>query len=198
MIPSWAICLCYFSTTKHTYDYNNTTYKYTLPKWDIQKKASRSLKNKRWRSKLNIWRKSNNQMQWRTYSVVFLSNYRYRKTRSQNSLRFIGHVDGVILFWTSSLQRFLCVTWRLRRDVSPHVRLWNLESRVLESGIRLKDSGIPLTIGIQNPSFTEKYWNPVPGVRNPQGEIQNPRLSWILLHGARRTESSRASWHQGL
>ena len=45
------------------------------------------------------------------------------------------------------------------------------------------ESGIPLTIRIQNLSSTEKYWNPVPGIRNPQRGIQNPRLSWISLHG---------------
>ena len=32
--------------------------------------------------------------------------------------------------------------------------LWNPESWALESGIQLKESGIPLTIGIQNPSST--------------------------------------------
>ena len=40
--------------------------------------------------------------------------------------------------------------------------LWNPESCVLESTIQLKECGIPITIGIQNPSSTEKYWNPVP------------------------------------
>ena len=78
---------------------------------------------------------------------------------------------------------------------SPHVRwcgflnpgnfsLWNLESWVLESGIQLKESGILLKIGIQKPSSTDKDCNPVPGFRNPRGGIQNPRLSWIPLHGA--------------
>ena len=62
--------------------------------------------------------------------------------------------------------------------------LWNPESWVLESGIQLKESGIPLTIGIQNPSATDKYWNPVPRIRNPWRGIQNPGLSWIPLHGA--------------
>ena len=47
------------------------------------------------------------------------------------------------------------------------------------SGIQLKKCGIPPTIGIQNPSSTDKYWNPVPRIRNPQRVIQNPRLSWI-------------------
>ena len=41
----------------------------------------------------------------------------------------------------------------------------------------LKKSGILLTIGIRNPSSTDKYWNPVPGIRNP-------RLSLIPLYGA--------------
>ena len=27
--------------------------------------------------------------------------------------------------------------------------------------------------------FTDKDWNPVPGIRNPWRAIQNPRLSWI-------------------
>ena len=53
------------------------------------------------------------------------------------------------------------------------------ESWAFESGIQLKESGIPLTIGIQNLSSTDKDWNPVPGIRNPHHGIQNPRLSWV-------------------
>ena len=52
---------------------------------------------------------------------------------------------------------------------------------LMESGIQLKESGIPLTIVIQNPSSTDKYWNPVPRIRNLQCGIRNPRLSWIPL-----------------
>ena len=59
----------------------------------------------------------------------------------------------------------------------------NLESWALEFGIQYKESGIPLTIGIHNPSSTDKDWNPLPGIRNPRYGIQNPRLSWIPLHG---------------
>ena len=77
--------------------------------------------------------------------------------------------------------------------ISPHVResgfpnpgkfcLWNPESWGLESGIQLKESGILPTIGIQNPSSTDKYGNPVSGIRNPQRGFQNPRLPWIPLH----------------
>ena len=61
---------------------------------------------------------------------------------------------------------------------------WNLESWALESGIQLKESGILLTIRIQNPSSTDKDWNQVPGIRNPLCGIQNPRLSWIPLYEA--------------
>ena len=53
-----------------------------------------------------------------------------------------------------------------------------------ESGKQLKKSGIPLTIGIQNPSSTDEDWNPVPGIQNPPRGIFNPRLSRILLFEA--------------
>ena len=49
-----------------------------------------------------------------------------------------------------------------------------LTSWALESGLQFKESRIQLTIGIQNPSSTDKDWNPVSG-------IQNLRLSWIDL-----------------
>ena len=51
-----------------------------------------------------------------------------------------------------------------------------MESWVLESGIQLKEFGIQVL-------RTDKYWNPVPGIPNPQRGIQNRRLS-IPLHGA--------------
>ena len=63
-------------------------------------------------------------------------------------------------------------------------------SQTLPTGVklrqqrRLKESGIPLTIGVQNPSSTDKDWNPVPGIRNPRRGVENPTLSWIPLHGA--------------
>ena len=44
---------------------------------------------------------------------------------------------------------------------------------ILEFGIQLKETGIPLTIEIRNPAS---------GIQNPQRGIQNPRLSWITLH----------------
>ena len=46
------------------------------------------------------------------------------------------------------------------------------------------ESGILLKIGIQNPSSTDKDFNPVPGIWNPRLGIHNPRLSWIPFYGA--------------
>ena len=66
------------------------------------------------------------------------------------------------------------------------------ESWSLESGIQFKESEIPLTIGIQNPSFTDKYWDTVHGIRNPRRGIQNSRLSWIPFHEAMSVFSIRA------
>ena len=61
---------------------------------------------------------------------------------------------------------------------------WNLEPWALESGIQLKESGI------QNPSSTDKDWNPVPSIRNPGRGIQNPTLSWIRLYGVKHSRRS--------
>ena len=61
-------------------------------------------------------------------------------------------------------------------------------SRILGFGIRNTARGIrnlTLKTGIRNPSSTDKDWNPVPAIWNPQRQIQYPRLCWILLHGAR-------------
>ena len=73
---------------------------------------------------------------------------------------------------------------------------WIPESGALESGIQLKESGTLITIGIQNTSSTDKYWNPVPGIRNPQCGIQNPRQSWIPLHNAIYQNSNSRNWHK--
>ena len=55
---------------------------------------------------------------------------------------------------------------------TPHVNLgkigmWNPESWALESGVQLKESRIPLAIGIENSSSTDKDWNRLPVIRNP-------------------------------
>ena len=60
--------------------------------------------------------------------------------------------------------------------------LWNPEYWALESGTHLKDSGIPLTIGIQNPSSSDKEWNSVPWIWNLRHRIKNSRLYWFPLH----------------
>ena len=61
----------------------------------------------------------------------------------------------------------------------------NPESWVLECGIQLKESRIPLMIGIQNPSYTDKYRNPVPAilVKNLETLVcvsPSPKLIWVL------------------
>jgi len=52
----------------------------------------------------------------------------------------------------------------------------------VESGVLLKESGIPLTIEIRKPSSTDRKGNTIPGIRNPLGGIQNPNgldsLTW--------------------
>ena len=64
-----------------------------------------------------------------------------------------------------------------------------MESGILSFGIGNTDQGIWNPNNDRNPEFygfTEKYWNPVPGIRNPQRGIQNPRLCRIIpLHGWR-------------
>ena len=57
----------------------------------------------------------------------------------------------------------------------------NGEGKRTTSGFRVQESWIPLTIGIQNPSSTDKDFNPVPWIRNPLSGIQNPRLSCDFL-----------------
>ena len=63
-------------------------------------------------------------------------------------------------------------------ESSPHVRECEFQNPgkfglwILESGIQLKESGILLTIEIQNPSSTDKDLNPVPGIWNPRKRIR--------------------------
>ena len=75
----------------------------------------------------------------------------------------------------------------LRNPESQEILL--MESGILSFGIRNTDQGIWNPNNDRNPEFycfTEKYWNPKPGIRNPQRGIQNPRLCWIIpLHGVK-------------
>ena len=50
----------------------------------------------------------------------------------------------------------------------------------------LVECGI-LAFGIQNPSSTHKtIGNPVPGIRNPRGGIQNPESETVFTWGEKR------------
>ena len=90
----------------------------------------------------------------------------------------ISHLFGPIQFFLD----IICKTW-YSLGFSCGIRnpgkifLRGPESWALKPGIELKESGILLRIGIQNPSSTDKDWNHVSG-------IQNPKLSWIPFHGA--------------
>ena len=115
--------------------------------------------------------------------VACCSNHRWHSRQSSNLGRLVIHSwleQGMkhlryLLFCKSLFARCKGVQ-KLGK-----VCLWNPESLVLESGIQLKESRIPLMIETQIPSSSDKDWNPVPGIWNPQCEIQNPRLSWIPL-----------------
>ena len=73
------------------------------------------------------------------------------------------------------------------------------ESEILCFGIRNSPQGIPNPTNDWNPesSSTDKYWNSVPGIRNPQRGIQNPRLSRIPLHGAKHRKK-QSLWNKNL
>ena len=73
--------------------------------------------------------------------------------------------------------------------------LWNLESgkillaefKILGFGIRNTAQGIRNSTNdshAESNSSTDKDKGQVPGIRRPRQGIQNPRLSWIFLHGA--------------
>ena len=73
-------------------------------------------------------------------------------------------------------------TFRLWNPESGKFCLCDPDSWALESGIQLKESGIPLTMESRI-QVTLKEWNPVPGIRYPRRGIQNPGLTLIALHG---------------
>ena len=52
------------------------------------------------------------------------------------------------------------------------------ECQALESGIHLGESGILLTIAIQNPSSTDKERDPESTARNPQSKTVLVSLIW--------------------
>ena len=104
--------------------------------------------------------------------VVFEGNFPSTSPRrgdlTEGFLRyeFGGLIFGGAYTWRSLFSEF----YGNAVPSSPHTResefwnpgnfcLWNPRSWVLESGIHLKESGILLTIRIQNPSSTDKYWN---------------------------------------
>ena len=82
----------------------------------------------------------------------------------------------------ASLQRSLVASPRVmecRYRNAKNFYLWNRESWALESGMCLKESGIPPTFGIRNPSPTDKnlessIWNPESTAWNRKFTAWNP------------------------
>ena len=72
----------------------------------------------------------------------------------------------------SAMQAMFAPCKGIQIPESGNICLWFPESWALESRIQLKESGILLTIGIQNPTSTDKDWNQVPGIGNPRRGIQ--------------------------
>ena len=64
---------------------------------------------------------------------------------------------------------------KVRKDARGIVESW-----ALESGIQLKEPGMPRTIGIPNISSPDKESE----IQDPRRRIQNPWPSWITLRGA--------------
>ena len=74
---------------------------------------------------------------------------------------------------TQEDKRRLCLQCGMERDSClSRTRQGNPESCAWESTLQLNESGIPLKFGARNPIFTDK-----------EPRVQNPWLSWILLHG---------------
>ena len=61
-------------------------------------------------------------------------------------------------------------------------------------GIRLKESGIPLNDGNPESKFHWQRLGSSTWIRNPQRDTQNPRLSWIPLHGSDIIRISYVLW----
>ena len=59
---------------------------------------------------------------------------------------------------------------------TPHIR--KSGSRMRQ--ILLVESGILLKIGIQNPSSTDKDWNPAPGIQNPVWELRLSDITNVI------------------
>ena len=84
---------------------------------------------------------------WKVFNLLFVDSL--PRCMSIISFFLLSSVYGIA---------FLALWKRTLIPESRKFFLWNLESWALESGIHLKESGIRRTIGIQNPSSTDKHW----------------------------------------
>ena len=84
--------------------------------------------------------------------------------------------------------KFLLMQSEIQRSVA-------VESGILASGIQLKESGIPLKIGIRKPTFTDKETKihyREPGIHSMESRIQDC-VNWIPLHGATLSHKLRST-----
>ena len=88
------------------------------------------------------------------------------------------HITNMCLSIVILLLMLFTISNNERKYQSPHVR----ESGFQNPGIFVGGMWNP---GLWNPEYssTDKNWNPLPGIRNPQRGIENPRLYGISLHG---------------
>ena len=122
-----------------------------------------------------------------------------RKNGKRNVQKSVMHVQSYCFayktgwcFWRSCCRPRHWIL-KSRIIISSHRNLWfapckgiripdkfflrNPESWVLESGIQIKECGIPLMIGVRNPLHWQRIQNPVSGTPNPRHEIQNTGLA---------------------
>ena len=89
------------------------------------------------------------------------------------------------------------VQWKGFRDSSDPENCcqWNPESWFLKSGIQLKESGTPLTIGNRNPSSTDKEsWIPLTtGNRNPSSTYKELGIKYLKYSLRKQPFSPRFS-----
>ena len=105
---------------------------------------------------------------------------------------FVGSAIMKVLFVGSGIQQiFVCGIRNHESFVcgirnTPNFCLWDPDSCALESPIQLKESGTPLTTGIQNSSSLTKNlesitWNPESTLRNPESKTWTCSWSTIFL-----------------
>ena len=110
-------------------------------------------------------------------TVRYATGYKCRAL-SNGVIWQIAQCKGI---WIPESSKFLLVEFGIRKKLA-------VKSGILGFGIRNRAQGIRNPTNEWNPESTfhwQRVLNQMPRIRNPWREIQNPRMSWIPLHGAR-------------